>query len=45
MKRFAALTLALAIFTAPAMALAADSADLSGIFNQYQETILLDEGE
>ena len=45
MKRFAAFALALAIFTAPAITLAADSPDLSVIFDRYEETILLDEGE
>ncbi|MFQ5539492.1 MAG: hypothetical protein ACE5FB_03765 [Candidatus Binatia bacterium] len=46
MKRFAALILALAVFAAPMVALAdVDSPGLSEIFDRYEETILVDEGE
>jgi hypothetical protein len=41
MKRFAALALALAIFTAPTVALAAaDISNLSKVFSGYEETIV-----
>ncbi|MFQ5918271.1 MAG: hypothetical protein ACE5I0_10725 [Candidatus Binatia bacterium] len=46
MKRFGSLALALAIFAGPIVAQAAvDSPDVSEIFNKYEETIVLDEGE
>ncbi len=42
MKRFAALALALALFTAPGVALAGDwnGPSLDQIFDQYEETIV-----
>jgi hypothetical protein len=44
MKRFAAFALALALFAAPVVSMAADNIVLSDVFNQYEKTILFDTG-
>ncbi|MFQ5930609.1 MAG: hypothetical protein ACE5MK_13015 [Acidobacteriota bacterium] len=44
MKRLTALILALALFTIPTVAMAVDHPKLADMFDQYVDTILLDQG-